>query len=114
MNIRLPPYQLNDYFRRWGNKSADASYADAQWHRYDFHLKMNDIGENNGVMEWWWDGKLLESRTDVQWKAAAGSAQSVGWNGIAIGGNSNISFSGPEPSDQWYAVDDIIISSSPL
>lgn len=110
----VPPYQLNDYFRSWGNKSAVASYADAQWHRYDFHLKMNDIGENNGVMEWWWDGKLMESRTDVQWKAATGSAQSVGWNSIAIGGNSNNSFSGPEPSDQWYAVDDIIISSSPL
>ncbi len=110
----VPSYQLNDYFRAWGNGPATSYYADGQWHRYDFHLKMNDIGSNNGMLEWWWDGKLMESRTDVQWKAASGSSPAIGWNTIAIGGNSNNTFSGPAPADQWYAVDDITVSTSPI
>lgn len=110
----VPSYQLNDYYRNWGIGPAGNSYADTQWHRYDVHLKMNDIGTNNGILEWWWDATLMESRTDVQWKAATGSSASIGWNTIAIGGNSNNNFSGSVPADQWYAIDDIIVSSSPL
>lgn len=110
----VPSYQLNDYFRSWGKGPATSYYADGQWHRYDFHLKMNDIGSNNGMLEWWWDGKLMESRTDVQWKAASGSSASIGWNTIAFGGNSNNTFSRHTAADQWYAIDDITVSTSPI
>lgn len=110
----VPAYQQNDIFRTWRNTEATSVYADARWHRYDFHLKMNDIGKNNGIMEWWWDGSLMESRTDVQWKAVVGSSPSIGWNSIAIGGNSNNTFSGAIPAEQWYAVDDLIVADEPL
>lgn len=110
----VPAYQLNDYFYAWGSGGATTKYADAQWHRYDFHLKMNDIGKNNGIMEWWWDGTLMESRTDAQWKAASGSSSAVGWNTIAIGGNSNNTFSGSTPADQWYAIDDLVVSTTAI
>ncbi len=110
----VPSYQLNDYFYAWGSGAATTKYADAQWHRYDFHLKMNDIGKNNGIMEWWWDGTLMERRSDAQWKAASGSSASIGWNTIAIGGNSNNTFSGSTPADQWYAVDDLVVSTTPI
>lgn len=110
----VPSYQLNDYFYSWGSAGATGKYADAQWHRYDFHLKMNDIGKNNGIMEWWWDGNLMESRTDAQWKAASGSSASIGWNTVSIGGNSNNTFSGSTPADQWYAIDDLTVSTSPI
>ncbi|CAH2031411.1 Ig-like domain-containing protein [Trichlorobacter ammonificans] len=110
----VPSYQLNDYFYAWGSGGATTKYADGQWHRYDFHLKMNDIGKNNGVMEWWWDGVLMESRTDVQWKGASGSSASIGWNTVSIGGNSNNTFSGSTPADQWYAIDDLVVSTTPI
>ncbi len=108
----VPSYQLNDYFYSWSSGAATSKYADAQWHRYDFHLKMNDIGKNNGVMEWWWDGQLMESHSDTQWKAS-GSSASIGWNTISIGGNSNNTFSST-PADQWYAIDDLVVSSTPI
>ncbi|CAH2031402.1 glycosyltransferase [Trichlorobacter ammonificans] len=110
----VPSYQLNDYYQRWGNGPAGNVYADGRWHRYDVHLKMNDIGSNNGILEWWWDGVLIESRRDVQWKGATGSDPVIGWNTIAIGGNSNNTFSGAVPADQWYAIDDLVVSSTPL
>lgn len=109
----VPSYQLNDYFRPWKSGPATSVYADSRWHRYDFHLKMNEIGKNNGMLEWWWDGNLMESRTDVQWKAAAGSEASIGWNTISFGGNSNNTFSAA-PADQWYAIDDIMVSTTPF
>lgn len=109
----VPAYQKNDTFRRWGSGDAGSVYADGRWHRYVVHLKMNDIGKNNGMLEWWWDGTLMESRTDVQWKASNGSSAAIGWNTIAIGGNSNNTFSGAAPADQWYAIDDISIATSP-
>ena len=89
----VPSYQLNDYFRPWKSGPATSVYADTRWHRYDFHLKMNEIGKNNGVLEWWWNGKLMVSHTDVQWKAATGSEASIGWNTVSFGGNSNNTFS---------------------
>jgi hypothetical protein len=108
----VPSFQLNDIFYTWSGSRAPTSagmYADTNWHRYELHVKMNTIGSNNGVMEWWWDGTLMESRTNVQWKAS-GSSSGIGWNTVSIGGNSNNSFS--QKGDQWYAIDDISISTS--
>ena len=101
----VPSYQLNDTFYYWPNGSkaptASGMYADTKWHRLDYHFKMNDIGKNNGIMEWSYDGVLMESRVDVQWKSS-GSSSSVGWNTFMVGGNSNNSFA--DKADQWYAI----------
>ncbi|BDV43066.1 hypothetical protein GURASL_19890 [Geotalea uraniireducens] len=61
-------------------------------------------------MEWWYDGKLVERRTNVQWLSEGSS--SVGWNSFAIGGNSNNTFL--PLADQWYAIDDVVISTTPI
>lgn len=107
-------YQQTDYFTRFpGDHSPTASgmYADTQWHQLDFHVKMSDPGVNNGAMEIWYDGELLESRTDVQWKSSSASA-SVGWNAFAVGGNSDNTWT--SKGEQWYAIDDITVSTTPI
>lgn len=111
-NSGTSQYQKNDIFHSWGNVKPTNVYADTHWHRYDFHVKVNNIGNNNGVLEWWYDGALQESHKDVQWKAPTGSSADIGWNTFAIGGNSNNTFA--SRSEQWYAVDDIVVSTSPI
>lgn len=87
------------------------SWGDGNWHRWDLHLKMNTVGSNNGIFEMWIDGNQLISKTDAQWRSS-GSSASVGWNLLSIGGNSNNSFA--TQADQWYAIDDIVISTTQI
>jgi hypothetical protein len=72
---------------------------------------MNTVRSNNGVYEVWLDGKLLASHTDAQWRSA-GSSSGVGWNLLSLGGNSNNSFA--TQGDQWYAIDDVVVSTTPI
>ena len=102
----------NTTFRPWVNPTDPGIYADGQWHRYDFHLKLNDIGKANGIMEFSYDGVLKEFHGDVVWKTS-GSRAEIGWNAVSFGGNSNNTFSATN-SEQWYAIDDIVISTTPI
>lgn len=99
-------------FRPWVNPHDPGIYADGQWHRYDFHLKLNDIGQANGIMEFSYDDTLKESHDDVVWKTS-GARADIGWNVVAFGGNSNNTFSSTN-AEQWYAIDDIVISTTPI
>ncbi|WP_281999185.1 Ig-like domain-containing protein [Geotalea uraniireducens] len=105
-------YQKNDYLYVWGSGGPTSKFADTQWHRYDYHIKMNDPGQNNGILEWSFDGNIVESHNDVVWKEAS-STSSLGWNAFALGGNSNNTFSST-PTDQWYAVDDLVVSTTAI
>jgi hypothetical protein len=96
----------------WVNPTAPGVYADGQWHRFDFHLKLNDIGSSNGTMEYSYDGVLKESHYDVVWKLS-GSSDSIGWNAVGFGGNSDNTFSS-SPAEQWYAIDDVVVSTTPI
>ena len=105
-------FQKNDMVTAWGSGPPSSKFADSQWHRYDFHFKMNDIGSANGIMAWSYDGTPIESRTNVVWKEGSSSA-AKGWNTFALGGNSNNTFS-PAPADQWYAIDDLVVSTAAI
>ena len=112
------PYD-NDYFTKFNDTilppTAKGMYADGQWHRYDFHVKMNTqtgtTWNKDGSAEFWYDGVLKMSHHDVQWKYP-GSDPAVGWNYVSIGGNANNSFSAH--GEQWYAIDDIVVSTTPI
>jgi len=104
-------YEKNDIQTIWGSGAPSTKFADGTWHRYDFHLKMNDIGSANGLLEWWYDGTLVQSITNVIWKEPSASA-SIGWNNVWLGGNSNNAFG--SYSEQWYAIDDVVVSTTPI
>jgi len=107
-----PSYMQNDIFTTLGTaKTVTTSWADGNWHQYDIHVKMNTIGSNNGVFEFSVDGTLMVSRTDAQWKVS-GAGAGDGWNTISIGGNSNNSFA--TQAEQWYAIDDVVVSTTPI
>jgi hypothetical protein len=113
-----PPYNM-DIFTKLGSTgqapTSQGMYADGHWHRYDIHVKMNtqtgSAWNKDGIAEFWYDGVLKMSHNNVQWKYP-GSAADVGWNSVTIGGNANNSFS--SQGEQWYAIDDVVVSTTPI
>jgi len=65
----------------------------------------------DGKWEFWLDGKLIRSITNIQWRYS-GSSLRVGWNTIQLGGNSDNQYSGGS-NPQWAAYDDAGWSSMP-
>lgn len=98
-------YQYNDYQIGWSGKPLDGN-----WHRYDYHFKMNTVGQNNGVYEWAFDGTPVVSHTNVMWRMNGSTTD--GWNTVSLGGNSNNAVT--SGVDQWLAYDDMIISAMPI
>ena len=119
-NYYCPQYPYdNDYFTKFSDTiqppTAQGLYGDGQWHRYDFHMKMNTqtgtSWNKDGSAEFWYDGVLKMSHNDVQWKYP-GSDVAHGWNYVSIGGNASNTFA--SQGEQWYAVDDVVESTTPI
>ena len=41
------------------------------WHQFETYMKLNDIGEPDGIWEWWLDGVLIGDYTNVVFRTAA-------------------------------------------
>jgi hypothetical protein len=92
--------------------------ADGSWHSIEFHVKMNTYNtatktwNADGMIEVWNDGELKHSRSNLLWKST-GSHPGIGWNTIGIGGNAYNLYSNPaNKAEQWYAMDDVVVSTS--
>jgi len=112
----------NDFLLKAGDTSIEPNgagmLADTQYHRLDFHVKMNTLSgttwNSNGVLEFWYDGMLKSIKTNVKWKDT-GSTEAIGWNMVGFGGNAYNTFSATENKlEQWYAIDDIVVSTTPI
>lgn len=81
--------------------------ADGTWHRIDLHIKMNTYSNgafnSDGVLESWYDGTLVQSKSDLRW-LDTGSNPNWGWNAVSLGGNAYNSF-----SDNWVTGKNYII-----
>jgi len=73
---------------------------------------MNDVGTANGILQMWMDGVQKTNATKLTWIGSSGTA--VGWNQFVLGGNSNNTFSPSTPADQWYVIDDVVVSTVPI
>lgn len=89
--------------------------GDGEWHCWEWRLKMNTAdGVSDGALQWWQDGLLLYSKTDILW--ANSESQCRAWNHVWLGGN-NLNTYGLESDpwthlhEQWYAIDDFVIST---
>lgn len=94
-----------------GTNFWDAGQAgDGNWHSWEFRVKMNSaIGTPDGIHEFWQDGVKITSVTDLAW-ADTGTPALTGWNSVMIGGNNHNYY--PGGGEQWYALDDLVISTT--
>lgn len=91
-------------------------WADGNWHRHDFHIKMNtynsesSIWNQDGILEFWYDGQLQKSKNNLKW-INSGNDLNMGWNYVAIGGNAYNNY-----NETWvardYAVGESIVYNS--
>jgi len=98
--------------------SDQGQAADGNWHRYDFRFKMNSYSggawQADGVIQFWFDGDLKYSKANKKW-VVSGTDTSIGWNTIGIGGNAYNNYSDSvNKSEQWYAFDDVVVSTTSL
>ena len=104
-------YDFGDFYK--GDPSFKQHLGDGKWHKLSWHLKMNSTpGSTDGIMEFWADDILEAARYNLQYVTSRGKM--VGWNIIAIGGNVHNKYSDPSnKSEQWYSIDDLIVSTIP-
>jgi len=109
---------------------AWSSYlGDGNWHSIEVHLKMNTYDGGtpkwnaDGVQEVWFDGVKHLARADVPFNlcdddetpCADETSPPRGWLHVAIGGNNNnrwTSSCSGTGCEQWYAIDDVVISTT--
>lgn len=108
-----------------GGRKTFAEYiGDGNWHHMELRLKGNSgIGTQDGEWQLWIDGSSILVRRNIAWadsvyKAGCSKCLNpprnfVGWNYVVIGGNSyNRVYPITQHIEQWYAIDDLIISTT--
>ncbi|MBB20199.1 MAG: hypothetical protein CMP20_12170 [Rickettsiales bacterium] len=99
-------YDFLNHNRLWGPAG--------HWTKVGLYVKMNSApGVNDGLMMMFLNDERVKLETTVPWCGANPGSNMVGWNFIAIGGNSSFY---PYPSDQrfedWYAIDDLVVMNT--
>lgn len=115
------PYHVkeNTYYLGTGNYAGtgedSAMIGDGGWHYWEFYLKINSgVGVPDGKMKLWIDGELISEVNDLAWgDVGAQVSPRRLWNYVMIGGN-NYNHYAPQSQapEQWYAVDDLVISTT--
>ena len=82
-----------------------------KWARFEFYMKLNDIGSKNGILRVWLDGTLILEYTDVEWRTVTASSGFYGrqWDPIWGGGGGTA-----KTRDDYLYVDHIYISGVPM
>jgi len=113
-------------------KDWDELLIDGNWHCLEYRLKGNTgEGVHDGIHEMWIDGIKIFSLTHVPYADSGEDASGdnicsdcggnvidppsdfQGWNMIMIGGNMyNRYYSSSSHTEQWYAIDDLVISTT--
>jgi hypothetical protein len=114
-------YKCGKYKRAWfqnfsgtpGN-SWKKTLGDDQWHHIEVRVKMNSaVGENDGILEVYFDGVQQTRRDNIPWRMAGTKATVTGFNMFTIAGNSNNIWAGQTDEEQWmYDVDDLRVCTS--
>jgi len=97
---------------RWlGQRAGDTPLFDAahvgEWYCIEARLKLNDAGQSNGAFQFWIDGLLEASSTDLNW---VGSFDAYGINAIYLENYWNDG----APATQERYMDNFVVSTAPI
>ena len=116
----------NDYAKRyvyevWG--SGTGKLGDENWHYIELMQQMNTWSGTawnaDGIIKIWIDGILQTSRSNISFNKASGGYNAEtnpvrGFRVISLGGNNNNYYAASGDREQWYAIDDVCISTDPI
>ena len=61
------------------NRQAGAMFTAGQWHQFELVMVLNDLGNKNGRLRWWLDGKELMSYDNVTYITRGNTNGFHGW-----------------------------------
>ena len=89
--------------------------GDGEWHEWKFYIKINTAeGIPDGVYRFWQNGVLVTEESDLAWQDQ-GANERLLWNYIMLGGNNFNRYAlALEEAEQWYSIDDLVISTKDI
>ncbi len=114
---RVAYYPGGNYSGTGPEFSDTGQLGDGEWHLCQYHIKMNSsVGVTDGIIEYFFDGNLILRVDDLAWSDTGGQqSPRLNWNYITFGGNTYNHYAPiSEFAEQWYAIDDIVISTTPI
>lgn len=97
----------------WGEdlSLSETSFRPGKWHRIVQHIRVNDEGESNGVLDVWLDGEQVLERNDLRYRLdQRGLINSIYFSTFHGG---NTAEWGPKV-DCYAYFDQFVVSTSPL
>lgn len=110
----------SDLHNNIGTVADNLLISDGDWHTLEIHVKTNTYSGGawnaDGVIELWIDGNLIRNQMGVEvFFGNAPTSPPRGYSYVSFGGNNNNDFVKSEDTadgEQWYAIDDVVISTS--
>lgn len=109
-DVYIPPANYGGTGAEWYDSGQP---GDGSWHCYEFYVKLNSAqGVADGKYKIWYDGNLVLNETNLMWWDP-GTKPKQKWNMVMLGGNSNNHWTDSSAqAEQWYAIDDLVISTT--
>jgi len=77
-----------------------------RWYSVEQYVRLNDPGQNNGVLRGWIDGKPAFEKTDVRMRDSADLKIEMVWLNVYQGGTQ------PAPTEDHLYIDNVVIARS--
>lgn len=114
-------YDTNDMNYTHLHNSFDASLGDGSWHSIEVYSRINTYNaatghwNSDGVMQVWYDGALVDNRSNVVYVQDGAASGIRGWRIVGYGGNNSNMWTNTcsgASCEQWYAIDDVVIATN--
>lgn len=90
----------------WGAEGYGGILQRNHWYCLEQYLRMNTVGQHDGVLRAWVDGRLSFERTDFSYRTVESLLIEEIWLNVYHGGTD------PSPYDQHLYIDNIVIAAS--
>jgi|GEM_PF-4191274 len=107
-NIRSDGRQFGDSEKWRVNGVNSAQILDEDWHDIKHYIKLNDIGQNNGILRGYFDGSLAYERTDIHFTDDPQFRQVAMFLNVYHGGST------PATDDFTFYMDNIRYNAGPV
>jgi hypothetical protein len=108
-SYRLEFHQQNHVARVLTQNGTQMPMTMGSWHHWEAYLKLNTLGQANGIFKWWMDGNLAFDYSDVVYINTGNTNKFHGWKwNPTWGGTGNV-----RTRDDFIALDHVYISGVP-
>lgn len=88
----------------------NADQMDDKWYSHEIRIKLNSPGNNDGIIQYWFDGVLEKNYTDINFGMDSSQPLGIHKFGVGIGNCDNP----PWDQTEWSAIafDDVVVSTN--